>query len=196
MASSSPESPPDTPVSHGPIETSGAATPRRGMLSLLAVIAGGIAGLVPFASGALFFMDPVLRKKSAAGGGLLRAADMSELPEDGTPIRVTLRSDVSDAWNVYRDRVIGSIYLRKMPNGQVLAFNDTCTHLGCKVDYQAAEKRFFCPCHQSAFELDGTRQNQTPPRDLDRLDEIEVRDGVIWVKYQNFRTATDKKEAV
>ena len=143
MASSSPEPPPPLapviPASHGEM------TARRGFLSLLAIVAGGIAGLIPFAAGTFLFLDPILRKRKGAAGGMLRAADLSELPVDGTPVRVTLRSDIVDAWTIYRDRVIGSVYVRLMPNGQVLAFNDTCTHLGCKVDYQPAEKRFFCP---------------------------------------------------
>ncbi len=192
MGNLSPESPPPTGTSP---EAHPIAAPRRGFLSFLAGAIGAIVGLIPLGAGAVFFMDPILRKRTGTDGGLLRAADLSQLPEDGTPIRVTLRSDIVDAWTIYRDRVIGSIYVRLMPNGQVLVFNDTCTHLGCKVDYQPAEKRFFCPCHQSAFELDGKRQNQTPPRDLDKL-EAEVKDGVVWVKYQNFRTATAKQEAI
>ena len=189
MANSSPESPPTA----APSNLHGDVVPRRGFLSLLAVLAGGIAGLVPFVSGTLFFLDPILRKRPEGGGGKLRAVDLSELATDGTPLRVILRSDVVDAWTKYHNRVIGSIYLRLMPNGQVLAFNDTCTHLGCKVDYQAADKQFFCPCHQSAFELDGERKNKTPPRGLDSL-EAEIKDGEVWVKYQNFRTGTDKKK--
>ena len=146
-------------------------------------------------SGVLFFLDPILRKKSGDAGGFLRAADLSELPSDGSPVRFTLRSDTVDAWTLYRNRVLGSVYLRLMPNGQVIAFNDTCPHLGCKVDYQAADSRFFCPCHQSAFALDGKKLNETPPRDLDDL-QVETRDGAVWVKYQNFRTTKSKKEAI
>ncbi|MDB5341807.1 MAG: petC 1 [Schlesneria sp.] len=187
MANPSSESPPVVP--HGSV------APRRGFISLLAVLAGGIAGLVPVAAGTLFFMDPILRKRKEAEVDLLRAGDISDLPADGTPVRVVLKSDIVDAWTVYRDRVIGSIYLRLMPNGQVLAFNDTCTHLGCKVDYQPAQKQFFCPCHQSAFELDGERKNLTPPRNMDSL-EAEVKDGEVWVKYQNFQTATKDKKAI
>lgn len=189
MGSPSPETtPPVTP----PPDPAGAATPRRTFFSLLAVLIGGLVGLIPAASGVFFFLDPVLRKSRGAGGGLLRGPNAAELPSDGTPVRITLRSDIVDAWNVYRDRVIGSVYLRMMPNGQILAFNDTCTHLGCKVDYQSAEKRFFCPCHQSAFGLDGVPENKTPPRPLDELD-TEIKDGVVWIRYKNFRTATPEK---
>ena len=170
---------------------------RRSFLTkATAIIAGGLAGLVPFASSVVFFLDPIIRRhKDGGSDGFLHAANVSALPADGTPERFVLRADIHDAWTLYRNRVLGSIYLRLMPNGQVIAFNDTCTHLGCKVDYQAANKRFFCPCHHSAFDLEGKRQNQTPPRDMDDL-QVDIRDGEVFVKYQNFRTATPEKKAV
>lgn len=181
-----------SPASHD------AAPPRRSFLTqATAIVVGGLAGLVPLASGVVFFLDPILKRRSSAGGtdGFLRAANVSELPADGTPERFTLRTDIHDAWTLYRNRVLGSVYLRLMPNGQVIAFNDTCTHLGCKVDYQASNKRFFCPCHQSAFDLDGKKQNKTPPRNMDDL-EVTIRNGEVFVKYQNFRTATPEKKAI
>ena len=189
-------------MANAPSETSTppqvAAPPRRNFLTqAAAIVAGGLAGLVPLAAGATFFLDPILRRPKSAIGldGFLRAANVSELPPTGTPERFTLRADIHDAWTLYRNRVLGSVYLRLMPNGQVIAFNDTCTHLGCKVDYQASNKRFFCPCHQSVFDMDGKKQNQTPPRDMDSL-EVEIRDGEVFVKYQNFRTATPEKKAI
>jgi len=175
-----------------------AAPPRRSFLTqATAIVVGGLAGLVPFASGVLFFLDPIARRRKSVGGtdGFLRAANVSQLPTNGTPERFTLKADVTDAWTLYRNRVLGSVYLRLMPNGQVIAFNDTCTHLGCKVDYQASNKRFFCPCHQSAFDLDGIKQNKTPPRNMDDL-EVVIRNGEVFVKYQNFRTATPEKKAL
>lgn len=171
--------------------------PRRSFLTqAAAIVIGGLAGLAPLAAGVVFFLDPIFRRgKSSGSDGFLRAANVSELPADGTPERFTLRADVHDAWTLYRNRVLGSVYLRLMPNGQVIAFNDTCTHLGCKVDYQASQKQFFCPCHQSAFDLEGKTKNKTPPRDMDEL-LIEIRDGEVFVKYQNFRTATPEKKAI
>ena len=171
--------------------------PRRGFLAQAgAIVIGGLVGLVPFVAGTLCFLDPILRKRDSGTGtdGFQRAANLAELPEDGTPERFTLRADVTDAWTIYRNRVLGSVYLRKIGT-QVIAFNDTCTHLGCKVDYQASNKRFFCPCHQSAFNLDGEKQNQTPPRNMDVL-EVEVRGEEVFVKYQNFFTARPDKKAI
>lgn len=175
-----------------------AVPPRRNFLTKAsAIVVGGLAGLIPLATGVVFFLDPIFRRGNSSGGsdGFLRAANVSELPVDGTPERYTLRADIHDAWTLYRNRVLGSVYLRLMPNGQVIAFNDTCTHLGCKVDYQASNKQFFCPCHQSAFDLDGIKKNKTPPRNLDDL-TVEIRKGVVFVKYQNFFTARPDKKAI
>ena len=57
-----------------------------------------------------------------------------------------------------------------------------------------ADKQFFCPCHQSAFDLDGKPKNETPPRMLDDL-VAEVKDGVVFVEYKNYRTGTPEKVA-
>lgn len=175
-----------------------AAPPRRSFLTqAAAIVIGGLAGLAPLAAGMVFFLDPILKRRDKGGGsdGFLRAASVSELPTSGTPERFVLRADIHDAWTLYRNRVLGSVYLRLMPNGQVIAFNDTCTHLGCKVDYQAANKRFYCPCHQSTFDVDGIKQNKTPPRDMDSL-EVEIRAGEVYVKYQNFKIGNPKKKPI
>ena len=54
---------------------------------------------------------------------------------------------------------------------------------------------FLCPCHTSAFTLDGKPTNQVPPRPMDRL-EVELSSGddpEVRVKFQRFRTATEEK---
>ena len=135
----------------------------------------------------------------AKGGdedGYLSVTRLDELPDDGTPLRFVLKADKVDAWNQFKDQTVGTVYLRKLPGNQIIAFNDTCPHLGCKVDYQESSGTFLCPCHASAFKLDGDRLNQIPPRSLDTLETKTDSDGKIWVKYQEFQCGVEKKGVV
>ncbi|HXH59839.1 MAG TPA: ubiquinol-cytochrome c reductase iron-sulfur subunit [Fimbriimonadaceae bacterium] len=66
-------------------------------------------------------------------------------------------------------------------NGAVVAFNPSCTHLGCRVKYQDEKKRFFCPCHGGVFDVNGKVVAGPPPRPLDRF-ETKVENGRILVR--------------
>jgi Rieske Fe-S protein len=43
-----------------------------------------------------------------------------------------------------------------------LALSSTCPHLGCQVHWEAANDRFFCPCHNGTFDPQG-RPTGGPP---------------------------------
>jgi hypothetical protein len=45
------------------------------------------------------------------------------------------------------------------------------------------------------FSLDGKRlqEDSQSPRDMDRLDGVELRDGEVWVKFEKFQVGTSKK---
>lgn len=44
----------------------------------------------------------------------------------------------------------------KEPDGTVHTVSARCTHLGCLVRFNAAERSWDCPCHGSRFDVDGT----------------------------------------
>ncbi len=74
----------------------------------------------------------------------------------------------------------GRFYLVRMPDGGFLALYRKCTHLGCVVPWNPAEGRFVCPCHASAFEVDGQVINPPAPRPLDRF-AVTIVDGIVRV---------------
>jgi len=171
--------------------------PRRGFLTVaVAAITSAIVGAVPAVTGLLFFLDPLIRRK-AGGANFVRLPLKPEaLEDDGPPqqVKVIVEENV-DAWNTFFNVPVGSVWLRKIA-GQVIAFNTLCPHLGCSVDYRPAEQDYYCPCHRSAFDLDGKRTNEIPPRDMDTLDVKIDEDGFITVQYQEFRTVTEEKTPV
>jgi len=57
-----------------------------------------------------------------------------------------------------------------------LAVSRTCTHLGCIINYQEADKEFLCPCHQSRFTWDGKYLSGPAEKDLPKL-HVKVLEG-------------------
>ncbi|MFO1021930.1 MAG: Rieske 2Fe-2S domain-containing protein [Planctomycetales bacterium] len=173
--------------------------PRRGFVTgFLAVVCGGIAGLVPAGAGVTFFLDPLRKRKSSGEGdasGFIKVAALSAVPADGLPVKFPVIADRQDAWNLFPKEPIGAVYLRKTDKGEVIAFNVICPHLGCAVDYSNSSKSFKCPCHDSSFTLDGAPSNSIPPRGMDTLevDPARLKQGEVWVKFENFRTGEAHK---
>jgi cytochrome b6-f complex iron-sulfur subunit len=63
--------------------------------------------------------------------------------------------------------------------GETLAIDLTCTHLGCTV--KATDEGFSCPCHGSRFGRGGHVVKGPAPRALKRL-ACDLRDGIIRVR--------------
>ncbi len=63
-----------------------------------------------------------------------------------------------------------------------------CTHLGCTPLWLAAENRFKCPCHGSAFTKEGINYEGPAPRPLERVRISLAEDGQILIdKSKKFR---------
>lgn len=88
----------------------------------------------------------------------------------------------------------GRFYLVRLADGGFLALYRKCTHLGCSVPYEPTEGKFVCPCHGSAFSLNGDVENAPAPRALDLFeltienDEILVNTGKV---IERDKTTTD-----
>ncbi len=69
-----------------------------------------------------------------------------------------------------------------LQGGELRAYSQRCTHLGCVVFFQPDRDRLFCPCHDGVFDpSNGDAVAGPPERPLTRID-IDVRDGVVWAK--------------
>lgn len=82
------------------------------------------------------------------GGDRARATLSRSRLEDLGPDEATVTRVGKALVAAYRD-----------PNGELHAVSATCTHMGCAVNFNNAEKSWDCPCHASRFALDGTVLN-------------------------------------
>jgi Rieske Fe-S protein len=64
--------------------------------------------------------------------------------------------------------------------GEIRAFDAVCTHEGCPLGWNPAQRLIRCPCHGGAYDTTGRVVDGPPPAPLHRL-EAEVGDGVIYV---------------
>ena len=170
---------------------------RRDFHRLGSMALGGLIKLVALVPAAGFLLSP-LRKTSVAAGAdeFENLASLSQL-KVGEPQAFGIVRDQVDAWVKYPQEPAGSVWLVRQPEGvepPVVAFTAECPHLGCAINPAADGKGFYCPCHTSAFDLDGTPRNQIPPRPKDRL-EVELTkdaDPRVRVRFQRFRTLAEE----
>ncbi len=205
--SSVPDEPAADDVATGDPDTE----PRRNFVfEMGSLIIGGLVGLVPLLVGLVSFLDPLFGSKKKprlyadAGGGdddLIRISSLGALEVDGEPQRFPVIADKQDAWNYIPDQPIGAVFVQRLANDEVRVFNATCPHAGCSVS--CVGTAFHCPCHNSAFALDGSKlvsdsgRTNPSPRPLDSLEVDSQRlkeDQEVWVKFQNFYTGKHEKK--
>jgi Rieske Fe-S protein len=62
----------------------------------------------------------------------------------------------------------------------VVARSLLCSHFGCRVEWQGAEQRYHCPCHEGLYDSEGRPIAGPPNRPLRRL-RVEVVGGVVVI---------------
>ena len=178
--------------------------PRRGgaqrarFFSRRSLLGGGAvaaASLVVGASiGAAF-------EENGAGGNKGNGAAASKgqiaTPYSGTPIvpaelatphLVAALTELGDkAIRFTTDTITGYVILSDgdgdVPKGEVVAMSAACTHMGCIVQWQDADRKFHCPCHGGLFTEYGKPDKGSPVRYLASLPRLETRivDGNVYV---------------
>jgi Rieske Fe-S protein len=177
--------------------------PRRSFLTrAMAMAIGGLAMLIPTIPAILYFFDPLTRKRRAVGmsgdmisaEGFIKVTTADAVTESPRQFKVV--TDLRDFWNKFPQTEVGSVYLRKLPDGNVSCFNARCPHLGCTVKFDDSSEKYECPCHASAFSLEGKRTNDIPPRNMDELQCRVDKDGNVLVKFEKFRAGIHEQVPV
>lgn len=177
-------------------EPPGALPPRRDFLKGLgAFTVASFAATVPVGVGLNAFLHPLRQPPGGSRGAFVRITTLDAVPADGVPRRFAVLADHVNVWNRTPAVPVGAVYLRRTGESDLKAFNVTCPHAGCVVEYAPARRGFLCPCHNSTFAVDGAINDpQSPsPRGLDEL-AVELREGrEIWVRFQNFRAGIKER---
>jgi cytochrome b6-f complex iron-sulfur subunit len=120
---------------------------RKDFINIVWGAAGALA-VTEFSLAGLRFLSP--RATQGEFGGLFNLGPYESYPVGSvTPVEA------------------GRFYLVRLADGGYLAVYRRCTHLGCAVPYDPATGQFVCPCHGSAFTMEGDVLNPPASRPLD-----------------------------
>lgn len=134
---------------------------------------GLIAAAVALPASAYLLFPPRARNT----GEWAETADLARL-KTNEPEEVTFRRNRVDGWKVVSEKA--TTWLVKVSDNEVVALAPQCTHLGCAYHWEDSRRNFICPCHTSAFSIEGKVLSGPAPRPLDRL-AVKLENGKVLV---------------
>ena len=84
-----------------------------------------------------------------AGGAALASPKKVAIPLD----KIEKLKEI-DGWAILKVKELEIMFIRDAEES-VRAFHPVCTHQKCKLGYNPKKKEIECPCHESAFDLEG-----------------------------------------
>ncbi len=73
------------------------------------------------------------------------------------------------------------VLLIKDEVGEFHAFDGTCTHLDCIVQYRDDTKQIWCACHNGIYDISGGTISGPPPRPLQEFTVNIVNDEIVII---------------
>ncbi|MCI0458150.1 MAG: ubiquinol-cytochrome c reductase iron-sulfur subunit [Gemmataceae bacterium] len=123
-----------------------------------------------------YVLTPLLRRVGAADWASLGPVSCFHGPE---PQRVEYRYTSQAGYTA--ESVRDFVYVVPGTDKEPLVLSPVCTHMGCKVQWEADKQRFMCPCHGGQYLADGQNVAGPPPRPLERL-PVRIENGVLLIR--------------
>lgn len=162
----------------GDLSDSGTAVSRRdalGTFTSLAMVGGLAAGYGTFFALAGRFLYPTRREPVwwfvANAGQIPPGESIAFVAPSGLPVVIK--------------RTAGANEPGAEPSVEsFVALSSTCPHLGCRVHWESAQTRFFCPCHNGSFDPEG-RPTGGPPLAADQhlpRYRLRIESGLLYIE--------------
>jgi len=104
-------------------------------------------------------------KVRSAGRRWRRTISVFDVPPGG-PVASVIAERQADGW--YETRKQSVVFIDRDGDGY-RAMSATCSHLGCRVRWDATSELYVCPCHGGAYDREGRVVGGPPPQPLQRL---------------------------
>ena len=167
-----------------PSHTPGFSTPigtRRRFFQWVTRAAAGVIGLglaVPLIG---YVISPALKRRAQSWVDVAAIDELSV----GEPKQLEYVATLQDGY--LQTKTHKAVWAIKQSNGQVTVLSPICTHLGCGYHWDAADRKFKCPCHGSVYDVTGQVLAGPAPRHLDALPS-KIDQGRVLVVYKEFKS--------
>ena len=104
---------------------------------------------------------------------------VTTLAETGDGESLTYVSPAGEKIVVARIDIMGE-------TGDFIALSSVCPHLGCQVNWEPQNDRFFCPCHNGVFDAEGNPQ-EGPPADANQplaRYPLKIENGMLFIEVE------------
>ncbi len=171
-------------------------TGRRRFLNFLTSLVMAALGVLVAVPALVYLWAPLRRRSGAdaAGAAFLDAGPVADIPPGAWRL-VSLEMAHEDGWK--KTRVRHAVWVRRSGDGDegITVLSSICPHLGCPINWHPDQSQFNCPCHGGLFDAEGRHTGGPPPRPMDPL-EFEVRQGRLWVRWQDFKIGVAERVPV
>ncbi len=150
---------------------------RREFIALATASVGTLIGAAVGLPALAYLIQPALKANTSDTWIPLGTLDSFTV---GTPALATFTRSQVNGWEK-STQSYGVFVLRKSVD-EVTVFSNICTHLSCRVNWDADRSLYICPCHDGHFDTEGKVVAGPAPRPLDRY-ETKVEDGTLSIHF-------------
>ncbi len=151
---------------------------RRDFIKAAAAAIGGTIGLILGIPAIGYLIDPALRESKA--GKPVAVGKLEDIPV-GTPHPFSFTVTSVNGWERTASNFGGFILRRSEDPKDILILSSRCTHLSCRVNWNAEAGAYLCPCHDAKFSKEGKVLDGPPPEPLGRFEFQVAEDGTITI---------------
>lgn len=154
---------------------SSAGLGRRTFVTGVVGLLGGIIAAVVGLPAVAYWLGPSLKKQES--DAWVPLGPVENIPVD-TPTLFSFTRTKQLGWE--RSATSYGVYVLRSADGHLQALSNVCTHLSCRVTWNAERNIYLCPCHDGHFARDGAIVSGPQPRPLDAF-AFKIEDGTLLV---------------
>ena len=158
--------------------TESAEVSRRDFVTVVVGAVGAVIGLCIGVPAVAYLVSPAL--KIQKGEDWVSCGPLENYPI-GVPTLFTFTRTHVNGWE--RTSISYGVYILRKEGDQVLALDNMCTHLSCRVTWKEDEQDYVCPCHDAHFNIAGEVVSGPPPRPLDPY-QTKIENGELFIFVQ------------